>query len=150
MKYCKKCNTLKEESCFYKYKKAKDGLRSWCKLCCSNNSKNYYVEHREIIIEQTTIYSLLNRDKESFKNKANKASTKYKKENPLKDKARRLVYRAIQKSILVKPDICSTCGTPNNQIEAHHDNYNYPLVVRWLCKNCHAKWHNFNKPIGEI
>jgi len=34
---------------------------------------------------------------------------------------------------------CEFCGAPNG--EAHHDNYDNPLEVRWLCRKCHRKWH---------
>lgn len=40
---------------------------------------------------------------------------------------------------------CEICGkTPTH---AHHDDYNKPLQVRFLCPSCHKKWHNTNEPI---
>ena len=37
---------------------------------------------------------------------------------------------------------CESCGTANKMMHKHHDNYDYPLVVRWLCVPCHKIWHN--------
>lgn len=62
MKCCTRCNETKDIANFSKDKKAKDGLRPWCKLCESENSKakrqadperyrrynqKNYVKHRE-------------------------------------------------------------------------------------------------------
>ena len=65
--------------------------------------------------------------------------------------AHNLVLRAVAKGVLVNPGRCETCGgSPpprrdgGSSIEAHHDDYNFPLRVRWLCKSCHARWHKAN------
>lgn len=30
---------------------------------------------------------------------------------------------------------------------AHHDDYNFPLKVRWLCRSHHKEWHRDHEPI---
>jgi hypothetical protein len=52
---------------------------------------------------------------------------------------RYLVRKAIKDGRLVKPDICSRCGAPDP--EAHHPNYDRPLVVIWLCQAHHKAEH---------
>ena len=37
------------------------------------------------------------------------------------------------------PIACEACGTAETQM--HHADYNYPLVVTWLCVPCHAIEH---------
>ena len=38
----------------------------------------------------------------------------------------------------IKRQPCEICGEP---AEAHHDNYDEPLKVRWLCFKHHRQWH---------
>ena len=38
------------------------------------------------------------------------------------------------------PQPCKTCG--KNKSEAHHENYNRPLDVIWLCHQCHKALHH--------
>ena len=65
--------------------------------------------------------------------------------------ANNLVTHAIAKGILI-PEPCEICGLfgkdakGRSQVEAHHDDYNKPLEVRWLCREHHAYWHKYMKP----
>jgi hypothetical protein len=36
---------------------------------------------------------------------------------------------------------CEICG---EKAEAHHDNYDKPLEVRWLCFFHHREWHKIH------
>lgn len=58
----------------------------------------------------------------------------------LKAWARHKVAKAIEKGTITKPDDCQKCGS-GGRIEAHHDDYNQPLKVLWLCKPCHTALH---------
>lgn len=63
-----------------------------------------------------------------------------------------MTEKAIRKGIL-QPGDCEICGESYRMkdgriaIQAHHDDYNNPLKVRWLCQKCHHKWHKTNSPI---
>ena len=45
------------------------------------------------------------------------------------------------------PQPCGCCGIDGRyangrrKVQAHHDDYEAPLSVRWLCKSCHYRWH---------
>jgi transposase-like protein len=58
-----------------------------------------------------------------------------------------LVESAISKGVIV-PKPCEICGKKGR---AHHDDYNRPLDVRWLCQKHHFHWHQNNtaKPIED-
>jgi hypothetical protein len=40
---------------------------------------------------------------------------------------------------LIQPQPCAYCGKP--KAEAHHDAYDRPLDVIWLCRGCHKRLH---------
>lgn len=68
-------------------------------------------------------------------------------------KAHDKVEKAILAGRLVRPNNCEQCGASGrfedgrSAIQAHHDDYNKPLHVRWLCQPCHHEWHRNHKPI---
>jgi len=53
------------------------------------------------------------------------------------------VAQALRKGTLIKPSNCSDCGRDEYEvfIEGHHPDYDKPLDVVWLCKECHLKEH---------
>lgn len=48
------------------------------------------------------------------------------------------VATALRKGTLSKA-ACETCGNPH--VEAHHEDYDRPLDIRWLCHRCHMGEH---------
>ena len=69
--------------------------------------------------------------------------------------AQNITEKAIVKGILT-PESCEICGKNGKfqdgrrEVQAHHDNYNKPLSVRWLCQKCHHEWHKKNKAIAFV
>ncbi len=70
----------------------------------------------------------------------------------LHQKARKIVNRAIYRKTLERKP-CEVCGIfgvdakGTTLLEAHHDDYNKPLEVRWLCVKHHREWHKHNVAI---
>lgn len=58
--------------------------------------------------------------------------------------AAKLVQGAIRTGSLVRKP-CEVCSRQRSQ--AHHDDYNLPLAVRWLCSMCHRTWHLNHEPV---
>ena len=48
------------------------------------------------------------------------------------------VFGAVKVGLLV-PQPCEKCA--DTESEAHHDDYDKPLEVRWLCRSCHYTHH---------
>lgn len=43
-------------------------------------------------------------------------------------------------------EICALCGN-SKQINRHHENYNLPYVIIYLCNQCHQKIHLIEKSV---
>ncbi len=60
--------------------------------------------------------------------------------------------QAIKRGDLVRQP-CEACGDSGemrdgrSKVHAHHDDYNRPLDVRWLCQHCHYEWHRTNRAV---
>jgi hypothetical protein len=66
---------------------------------------------------------------------------------------RSIVASAIARGVLVPNNTCEACGKvqePTHKIIGHHDDYNKPIVVRWLCQSCHRQWHAINTAKGLL
>lgn len=66
-------------------------------------------------------------------------------------RANQTVVAAVKSGKLVKPSACSQCGIahPPREIHGHHDDYDKPLDVRWLCRACHNAYHREARRVSE-
>jgi len=96
----------------------------------------YYEENKDRILEQKKEYD----QRPETKQKRIDYNRKYrqKPDNALQKRAHKKVENAI-KFGKIQRQPCEVCGNPNSQ--AHHDDYNKPMVVRWLCQPHHREAH---------
>ncbi len=85
-------------------------------------------------------YQKTERGKEAVR----RARQSFIKHHPKTREAPIAVGNAVRDGKLIKMP-CEICG--NTNAHGHHDDYNKPLDVRWLCVTHHAQWHRNNKPI---
>ena len=144
-RYCKKCKSTLSVEKFYTYQ------MNECKDCtCKRVRKNrkqkreYYLQfdrnrnmdsHR-VAARREYIQT------EAGKAARRKATAKHKENYPNEYKAKNIFRYALRSGKIIKIANCQQCG--NESQEAHHDDYNHPLDVRWLCIPCHKEWHKHN------
>ena len=136
-KKCCKCQLTKPISEYYKDKSRPDGYHRRCRDCqrlhvresrernpqtYKRKDQSYYARNREQIIRKRLEHYRRNRKK----------YLAYQK-----------VKTALYKGIIERQP-CEECNDPKSM--AHHDDYNKPLEVRWLCSTHHQRWHAENTP----
>jgi hypothetical protein len=68
------------------------------------------------------------------------------------DPAQNLLEKAVKAGVVRRAEACEACGSSGTMrdgrttIQGHHDDYNRPLDVRWLCQRCHHEWHTLHTP----
>lgn len=138
IKHCLTCNTDKPCSDFQLRAASKDGLSAKCRDCAKEyDRKRAMLPHRVKAREQ---YQKTEAGREALA----RARKKFIECNPKKRAAQIAVGNALRDG-KINSSPCEVCGNPKAQ--AHHDDYNKPLEVRWLCTTHHSQWHKENKPI---
>jgi hypothetical protein len=138
-KTCFKCNAVKPLTDFYKHPEMADGYLNKCKECNKKDALN----HRNKNIEKIRKYDR-ERGKNAERMKANTAINKlWREEDKRRSVAHSAVSRAIKKGTLIRM-VCERCNEPKTV--AHHEDYDKPLEVNWLCQPCHKQRH---KEINE-
>ncbi|ADH03232.1 endonuclease [Bacillus phage W.Ph.] len=104
--------------------------------------KQYYEDHKEELKVKQKAYSQTDAGLEARQ----RAYDKYRNttEGKIKEKARSVVNHAVRDGKLIKPDCCDLCKT-EGPVEGHHEDYNKPLEVIWVCKQCHEDIHHLNE-----
>jgi len=133
-KTCFKCQTVKPLDEFYKHSAMGDGYLNKCKEC----NKKDALEHRLKNIEKVKKYDR-ERSKLPERMKLSAQVTRvWRAEDSRRAKAHSAVARAINKGKLTRQS-CIRCG--NKKTEAHHEDYDKPLDIVWLCCPCHKQRH---------
>jgi ribosomal protein S27AE len=133
-KECFKCKTVKPLSEFYKHSGMADGHLNKCKEC----NKNDATTHRNKNLEKIREYDRA-RGKESKRVKAATEITRaWRAQDSRRNVAHSQVTRAIRSGTLVRQP-CVRCAETKSL--AHHEDYDHPLVVMWLCQACHKQRH---------
>jgi ribosomal protein S27AE len=65
------------------------------------------------------------------------------------DRARHAIRNAVRDGKVVKPDRCERCGL-QVPLQAHHDDHDRPLDVRWYCSPYHGLEHRKHQGPTEL
>lgn len=129
-------------------------------------NRKKYQETREEYLEKRRIYYQENRERlrkeqnercrtDKYREKSRLRQKKFRKErkelyksiinnwiskNRIKKRCHYAISDAIRKGKMVRGEICECCQI-HGKMEAHHEDYDKPLEVVWLCKSCHVKRH---------
>lgn len=141
MKQCFKCGAEKPLTEFYRHPQMKDGHVNKCKECNKGDNRENRANKREKYVEYDRARSQTKARKEQRK----RHQLARRSRSPKKYKANQAVSNAIRDGRLVR-GICEVCGS-SERVEGHHDDYNKPLSVRWLCFSHHREWHKHNEAI---
>ena len=148
MKTCTKCKRNLPETKYHKDKSRKDGMQYTCKRCQSNLKMAWEKDHPARCRATWQKYNAAHRSEVNERCRKYRASRQLeiaeynRRRYPLYKKEIAAVSRAnYAKSIgILVPQPCTACGSTRN-IDGHHDDYNKPLEVRWLCRLCHGRLH---------
>jgi hypothetical protein len=143
MKRCSRCLAYKHESGFTKNKQTRDSLNVYCRDCTRILGKEYFHKYHSKRTESIKRYKETERGREvSIRGYRN-----YIKSNPYKFLAHASVRSAIKLGIMnIEP--CMVCG--ELEVEAHHEDYQRPYDVKWLCKKHHVERHQELKHINKL
>lgn len=147
-KLCSRCGETKPPAGFYKQCDRRDGLSTHCRDCIRIRHNNY--ENTDGRRGLKKAYRGRIRGSEKALARERRHSTAYRARYPEKDKAKRELNRAVATGQITRPDKCDRCGCVpprgsdgRTAIQGHHHNgYDKPLDVLWLCHACHNKEHS--------
>lgn len=137
-KLCPKCGIVKSYNEYNKSTKAKDGLQSSCRDCRSA------AQRLARSTEAGRAKDIRYRNSRLGKETARNNMQVFRQNRPEYVEIYNTVGNAVRSGKLIK-GLCEVCGNPD--VQAHHDDYNFVLNVRWLCNKHHAEWHRNNNPI---
>ncbi len=162
VKQCTACGETKPLSAFHATSKGRDGRRAACKPCrlqqeadrrarhgdrIRARQRDHYQRHREEMCERQRVHRRQNRAalRAYFREYRRRrpdviraGQRRWNAANPEKRRAHSALWNAIRRGVVRIATSCEDCRR-RGYVEAHHDDYQKPLVVRWLCELCHVQ-----------
>ena len=133
-KVCFKCNINKQLTEYYKHAQMGDGHLNKCKDCTKKDANQHRADNLERIREYDR-----QRGKLASRIANNTEITRaWRAEDARRQKAHQTVSKALRHGTLLR-EPCCRCG--NEKSVAHHEDYDKPLDITWLCQPCHKQRH---------
>lgn len=134
LKECFKCHQTKPINEFYTHRSSASGYLNKCKECTKQDVARNRVQnverYREYDKERSQFPDRMQAHKEYVR--------AWNDENKKSRNAHGIVARAIRSGTLVRY-ACQKCNSKKSM--AHHEDYENPLDVMWLCAVCHKQRH---------
>lgn len=119
-----------------------------CKVCHCAIKREMRKSGKWLKTERNKNVSEQQREKVKQKRLADRQNINYKEFQKKKFRAQDAARRAIKKGVISRSETCHSCGK-EKKTDAHHDDYDRPLDVIFLCRSCHLALHA-NKKITQI
>jgi hypothetical protein len=148
-KKCFKCGEVKSLAEFYNHPKMADGRMGKCIECTKKDVRenrdrraDYYREYdRSRAMRPDRVAArCAYQSTPAGRHACRRAKKRWQESNAIKRAAQIQVGNAVRDGRLQKSKECEVCGKAG-RIHGHHDDYGFPLSVRWLCPGCHNRWH---------
>ena len=133
MKICIVCKTDKDLNEYYSDNIKKDKKKNVCKECYDSQVSQYRKTEKSKKIRKVMSKRYYSSDKGKLK-----IAEQSKRYNKLNGRCNKIIYNAIKENKILK-GICMVCKEAKT--DAHHENYNKPLEVLWLCRKHHKQLH---------
>ena len=142
-KKCPRCGETKSLSAFHRHRLRPDGHAAHCKRCYNIGKSR---QRRTLKARQKTrAHHVARRDNGYYQSRhpqRNAYNAKVKRERPEQHAARVTLRKAVRNGLVIKAAFCDACGSSKQPLHGHHHNgYDHPLEVIWLCVVCHARVH---------
>jgi hypothetical protein len=141
-KPCIKCGETKPLESFYKHPMMHDGRLNKCAECIKADVR----ANRAARIDYYRAYDRARANEPHRKAdriaRAKAAARPRPETDPLKRQARVILGNALRDGKVVKSPECEICSI-SGDLHGHHEDYNKPLEVLWVCAGCHAFIHKY-------
>lgn len=123
-----------------------EGNRNKCKACrrielnANHRKRCQDPKYSKKMSEKSLLWARKNKDKVKETKAIYRKTHTQGKVNPFKNRARVALRNAVHSGKISKPNQCEKCGWIGT-LDGHHEDYNKPLEVVWLCRICHGREH---------